>query len=436
MRRLERFSLLLLALVVLWGCGATDKPMDEPAEATETAEMEEMAPSEEPAEAAPGDSMGAIEAEVGRRDTEKQFLIEQFLKFGDAARERGSWEEAQANYAKVLRLDPENAKARKRFDEASSILGVAPAEARAAMDDAVAERKVRREAAQAEISDLVHLAQSLEGQGNFAEAIRKYEKALLIAGLYPYYGDFSPNEAALKNMIARSTARKVKADKDRRDAELKEAQKIKELEERRVRQARKARIAALFRDANLAMNRNRFDLAREYAEQILRLDPGNGSAAKLRMIAREARMGSDEAEAQRNTREQWRRAFEELDRAAIPQVEAVVFPEEWLRVQVHRAPYAFSRGARVGADPRAREIENILATTMVNINFEETPLQDALSFLSGYANVNILVLPSVGEEKSEDELLVSLQAEDITVKAALELICVTKGLSYRVEKGV
>ena len=430
MTRLEKFALLWLALFVVWGCGATDKPSDEGAASGEAG----MEAGEEAV--IPEGTVESLEAESGRRESEKHFLVEQFMKFGNEARERGNWEEAQANYAKVLQMNPENAVARKRFDEASGILGIAPSEARAAMDGAVSEREVRRQQAQAEISDLVRTAEMMESQGNFPEAIRKYEKALLIVGLYPYYGDFTPGESALKDMIARSTARKVKAEKERRDAENREAQKIKEVEERRVRQARKARITALFRDANLAMQRNQFDVAREYSEQILRLDPGNQTAAKLKGIAREASIATDEAQTRLNNKEQWKRTFEEVRRAAIPQVQEVVFPEEWLRVQTNRKAYGIGTGAAVKTDPRTREIENILATTIVNINFEETPLQDAVNFLAQYAGVNILVLPAVGEEKSEDDLLVSLQADDITVKAALDLIAVTKGLAHRIEKGV
>ncbi|MCU0724631.1 MAG: hypothetical protein MUE73_02405 [Planctomycetes bacterium] len=368
--------------------------------------------------------------------TERDFLVAQFMKYGDAARERADWAEAQKNYARVLEIDPGNPAAKARLDEASAILGVAPATARSAMDRSVEERQVQRQAAQAEISDLARIGRTLEGEGEFDQAITKYEKALLIAGLFPYYGDFNPGEPQLKDMIASARGRKVQADKDRRDAAIREANLLKEADEKRLKQAREAQIMGLFRDANLAMERMEFDVARAYGEQILVLDPTNDTAARLTRIAREARSAQDEQVTRRNLQEQWQRAFEDLQVSAMPQVEPVIFPEDWLQVQGQRKPYAFSRALAGGDEPRAREIENILAAKTVNINYENTSLQEAIKFLAEYAEVNIIVLPKVFEEKTEDELSITLKADGITVASALELITLTKGLSYRVEQGV
>ena len=108
MKRLEKFALLWLALFVMWGCGATDKPTDGGAAG------EAGIKAGEEAAGIPEGTVESLEAESGRRESEKHFLVEQFMKFGNEARERGNWEEAQANYAKVLQMNPENAVARKR----------------------------------------------------------------------------------------------------------------------------------------------------------------------------------------------------------------------------------------------------------------------------------------------------------------------------------
>jgi type II secretory pathway component GspD/PulD (secretin) len=380
--------------------------------------------------------MASAAGEKSRELSERDFLVAQFMKYGDEARERADWAEAQKNYVRVLEVDPGNELAKTRLDEASAILGVAPATVRSAMDRAVEERQVQRQAAQAEISDLAKMGRTLESEGNYDLAITKYEKALLIVGLFPYYGDFSPGEEQLKDMIASARAHRVQAQKDSRDAAIREANLLKEADEKRMRQARDAQIMGLFRDANLAMERMEFDVARTYAEQILVLDPTNDTAARLTRIAREARLAQDEQTTRRNLQEQWQRAFEDLLVSANPQVQPVVFPDSWLQIQDQRKPYAFSRSLSGGEDPRAREIENILAAKTVNINYENTSLQEAIKFLAEYAEVNIIVLPKVFEEKTEDELSITLKADGITVASALDLITLTKGLSYRIEQGV
>ncbi len=425
MRGLRWFGLAVLASAVLVGC-STQSGDGGTSQGGAAGTVAPGAP----------DYMAAAGAEKSLAESQRDFLVSQFMKYGDEARERADWAEAQRNYAKVLEIDPENQVARQRLDEASAILGVAPASTRAAMDGAVAQRQVQREQAQAEIADLVRVAKSLESEGAYDAAIRNYDKALMIVGLYPYYGDFNPGEQGLKDLIASARARKVQAEKDRRDAELREARLVTEAEETRMREARQAQVAALFRDANLAMERNEFDLARAYAEQVLVLDPTNDTAARLVRIAREAKLSYNEGTTQRNLQEQWQRAFEELEVAALPQTDPVIFPDSWLQIQAQRRPYAFSRGGGSESDPRTREIENILASTQVNINYDNTPLREAVNFLAQYANVNIIVLPKVFEEKTEDELLITLKADGITVANALELITMTKGLSYRVEQGV
>lgn len=71
----------------------------------------------------------------------------------------------------------------------------------------------------------------------------------------------------------------------------------------------------------------------------------------------------------------------------------------------------------------------------VNVNFTDTRLADALGFLRNYADIAVVLDPAVRKEKSEDELLVNLQAEDVTVKNVLGLLTLTKGLAWDVRWG-
>jgi len=425
MRRLRWLALVWLVAAVMFA-GCASKQPDEGAGDVETAMVEEGAEA----------ALAERAADKAVEDDARQYLAGKYIELGDAARERADWAEAQRNYALALKEDPGNDKARKRLDEVSATLGVRPSSVRDALDSAVAEREVRRQAAQMEISNLVRVGGNLEKQGEFGRAIRNYEKALLIVGLYPYYGDFQPGEQQLRDLIARTTSAKVDAEKKRISDQNREALQITELEEKRAKESRDQRIAQLFRDANLAMDRLQYDLARQFATQILGEDPTNQHAKKLEQIARNAKLTHDETMARRNAKEQWRNAFQKVEEAATPQTQTVTFPKEWTTKQALRKGYGVSRGAASDLDPRIQEIENLLGSTTVNVNFEDTRLQDAVNFLGQYASVNIIVLPSVEEEKSEDELLVTLRADNISVKSALDLITLTKQLSFRIVDGV
>ncbi len=421
MRRLNWIAVIVLSSVLVAGCAMK--------------RGEKAGAAKKPAAAKKG-PLEARKAEIALEKSKRDYLVASFLKSGDDARERGDWAGALTFYRKVLDIDPGNQTARTRIDEAGAILGTRGGTIRDALSAAASERQVRRQQAQADITDLVTVAGRLEKEGDYEGARKRYEKALMIAELYPYYGDFTPNREQLRSLIARAAAKKVEADKARREAELREAAAIKEAEERKMREEKEAKIAALFRDANLAMERNNFELARAFAEEILRQDPTNRTAAELSKLAAEAHLAADELNTRRNIREQWRRAFEAVTEAANPQVQDVVFPKEWLELQANRKPPQFGRALAAGMDERSRQIQNILATTRVTVDFDETSLRDAAKFLAGVAGVNILVLPSVDDALSEDEQLVTLQAENITVEDALKLITSIKSLSFRIEKGV
>jgi hypothetical protein len=85
---------------------------------------------------------------------------------------------------------------------------------------------------------------------------------------------------------------------------------------------------------------------------------------------------------------------------------------------------------------REEKIEKAIAEKQVNVNFADTSLADAFSFLGQYAGVSIAVDPELAKEKAPDELLVNLQADRITVKNCLDLITLTKGLSWDLRWGV
>ena len=85
------------------------------------------------------------------------------------------------------------------------------------------------------------------------------------------------------------------------------------------------------------------------------------------------------------------------------------------------------------ADLEARGVPSAFVAT---VEFEDTPLNIVTDYLAKQAKVNIVIDPMVFEEKSEDELLVTIQVRDIKLADLLELILGLKGLGYYVADGV
>jgi type II secretory pathway component GspD/PulD (secretin) len=81
-------------------------------------------------------------------------------------------------------------------------------------------------------------------------------------------------------------------------------------------------------------------------------------------------------------------------------------------------------------ETKEEQARRLLKETRVNVNFEDTSLRDAMNFFAQFAGVNVYLDPMLAQQFSENELLVTLRAEDITLGNAIELICLTKGINY------
>jgi hypothetical protein len=72
----------------------------------------------------------------------------------------------------------------------------------------------------------------------------------------------------------------------------------------------------------------------------------------------------------------------------------------------------------------------LVKATTVSLNFEGTPVTEALNFLSQCCTVPIHLDPVLMEQVSDAELLITLNVSGVTVKNALELITLTKSLAF------
>ncbi|MHC5038572.1 MAG: tetratricopeptide repeat protein [Planctomycetota bacterium] len=85
--------------------------------------------------------------------------------------------------------------------------------------------------------------------------------------------------------------------------------------------------------------------------------------------------------------------------------------------------------------PRERGIWKTLKNKIVSINFPNTSLKDALAFLTSVSGVNLVVDPGVLKALKKDDRSLSFNLKDMPIESALRLICMSLGLTYRVEKG-
>lgn len=77
-----------------------------------------------------------------------------------------------------------------------------------------------------------------------------------------------------------------------------------------------------------------------------------------------------------------------------------------------------------------------LEERVVNLDFDEKPLDEVLRYFSDLTDVNLAVSPVLKAERSEEELRVTLSLHRISVKSALQIIVDLKSLGSVYRSGV
>lgn len=198
--------------------------------------------------------------------------------------------------------------------------------------------------------------------------------------------------------------------------------KVKEASTK-VNQERTNQITALFVAANGHKDRYNFDKAQEIVEQILRLDPNNERAQKLKeAIQAEAHVYADKVTATEldNAENMWNLDVEE---SYIMPRKALIYPLDWERVK------ARSRMRKAGdvGDFEKRKLLDKLTQIKAPIEYADLPLNLVLNDFRNRAGVNIMLDKDVDGEKT-----ISITLRGVNWLVGFEQILAANDLQYRV----
>ncbi len=82
---------------------------------------------------------------------------------------------------------------------------------------------------------------------------------------------------------------------------------------------------------------------------------------------------------------------------------------------------------------KLRAMMNRLESTLVNVNFDDTALDDAVRLLQRFTGINLIVSPKLRNEDGFDEITISLRLTKVSAKQALRIMMEFHdlGLVYR-----
>ncbi|MDF1702755.1 MAG: hypothetical protein P1V36_16525, partial [Planctomycetota bacterium] len=328
----------------------------------------------------------------------------------------GNVEEARRLFAEAIDYDPSNDTAKNEWrrlsdDRASSVGDYAESQRSVA--------QVRRDKAAAEVRNYIERGRTLEARDQYGEAVKEYRKALSIISWYDETADFGSSAAALRDMIDNANYKSDVSTRRAREEQIAMAQRERESELAGERERRLGRIRAWFDGAHRAFHRQEWALAREYAKQIQRHDPQNGDAQRIIDMSYDAEHLNNQENSRRQFDDQWKTIMADMERAIVPQVDTVVFPDNWLDEIAQRKPRIVGEEDVEDDSANIAGILSILSKKRVKgLDWEEQNLDQVLSYLRTITGLNFYLSPKAREEKFDD-VAISAQLDDVSVETIL-----------------
>lgn len=431
------FIAAFISLFLLAGCAVFSSAPDD--------QQDDLlyAPNEGAAIAAPQDEEEIIQDEeiepVPVEEAQEQrvdVLVADFIAEGKQSMEDGALAQAQEQFAHALELEPGNQEARDLFNQVGTMLGQQSPTVSTLAGDVRDRMVVKRTQNRLKAEELKKAGDSAMMAGEYDEAIKNFEDALLIVRWNPYLDEGALNEATLMGLLDQA---KNDQDRQRREREAELQQRIykqQQEQEQNERELLANKVTRLFDDANNAFMNDRYKECELYLEELLKIDPNNRMALELRELSMNTRHNVTHESLRRQYKKEWRLTFDDLEYDDLPQTELIMFPseDEWERI-VQRGPSELSR-AEAGRSPDDEAVYQKLANTPVAANFEQASLDEVKDYFKATTGVNFLISPVIiesGEEPLFDLITPPRPALD---QMELLLSLALPPLKYKIQNGV
>ncbi len=188
----------------------------------------------------------------------------------------------------------------------------------------------------------------------------------------------------------------------------------------------KQEIARLLEHAYVGIYQSRYDLTVAACDKILRIDPYWDVALELRRLALRLRHtnAADQDSIFSAIQPLAEQTLDDAENPSIPRPQVLRFPsrDEWAERFVREEPSA----------EEALSLEAIhrkLETMKIDLDFENTKLEDILAFLRDYSGLNILLDAAVRDQVVPDQTI-TFKVKDLVLKNILKLLLSQFQLDY------
>ena len=274
-----------------------------------------------------------------------------------------------------------------------------------------------------EMEKLFRAANTFLDTRDYDEAIDRYEKVRAILRTLPDREEL--------NAYRDESARKLDLARDEKAAEAHRIAQEKEIQARlilqRQRQGKadleKGQRSELLSRARAQMEQENFGLAKEYANELLNIDPLNTEARSLLSQLDRKRRTERTYTARKNRDANSAELMAGLDEGLVPMTSLYEYPNNWEEIISKRPKSVITEEA----EPQWKKEVREQMEKRISFDFVDTPLADVVAFLANLTGTNMVLDPAAVQG---DDVPVTLKVNDMRLGAALEWILKLANLTY------
>jgi type II secretory pathway component GspD/PulD (secretin) len=266
--------------------------------------------------------------------------------------------------------------------------------------------------------------------GSFNQAEQSFRMAYTRLELLPFADELrEPEMRRVENLIQVTKERRSRQELDT----VAQVNKVSNDQARKLRsyelRIEKERLDMMLRRALKARERRDYDECILLCEQVLKINPADGRASTLLVTARRERHSYLRQITADRWDEEHKLLSEEIREAMLPQLDLVVYPDDWADIDRRRSAPSRTIDNSEEETWRAEIVKKL--DQQLTLEFLDNDIQDVVAFLQQNTEVNFVLDPEVVASGIVPPI--NMQVADIRLESALNFIMDLTDLRYSLQ---
>ncbi len=324
------------------------------------------------------------------------------------------FQEAKKEIDRAIRLFPEHKLAQQLRNNIYSVLGKRGNALQQLATYANMQQNVALQEQAVRMIRMLNEGDEFFAAGDYANAFDRYDRVSIQMRTFTYRFDWGELPKEVERKLRMAEAKIREEDLDRTNQARAKALALQKEKTQMQEQALAQKVNQILYRAAQAYNRHDFSRAQTLAWDAYEMDRRREDARSMYLRARRAGHVQFEDYIREERAERLARVNEEMHQTLIPQVDVLLYPEDWFKKSL-RKPTELGDDTE---EPWVQVLRDRL-DEVVTVNFEDTPLEDAIAFLRNQTGVNFIIANEIFES---DPPPITLRATNMKLRTALKWI--------------